>query len=128
MHESFRLEFKLAGKPREIANSINEKPALPVPRGSICWPFWRRSAKVTEDGGLTVHTEMKPLGQLTIATHGRGELVSGSVRVVSDGPIGGVLRFDLPEVGVAGVGTSLLKPFTNSAVLPIPRRSNRLGR
>ena len=90
--------------------------------------FTLSKRKVTEDGGLTVHTEMKPLGQLTIATHGRGELVSGSVRVVSDGPIGGVLRFDLPEVGVAGVGTSLLKPFTNSAVLPIPRRSNRLGR
>ena len=32
--------------------------------------------------------------------------MSGSVKVVSDGPIGGVLRFDLPDIGVAGVGTS----------------------
>jgi hypothetical protein len=36
---------------------------------------------------------------LTISTHGQGELVSGSVKVVSDGPIGGFLRFDLPGIG-----------------------------
>ena len=30
--------------------------------------------------------------------------MAGSVRVVAEGPIGGVLRFDLPGVGVAGVG------------------------
>ena len=62
--------------------------------------------EVTEDGGLTVQTEMEPLGELTVSTHGQGELVSGSVKVVSDGPIGGVLRFDLPGIGVAGVGAS----------------------
>ena len=61
--------------------------------------------EITEDGALTVQTEMEPLGELTISTHGRGE-VSGSVKVVSDGPIGGVLRFDLPGIGVAGVGAS----------------------
>ena len=62
--------------------------------------------EVTEDGALTVRTEMEPLGELTISTHGRGEVVSGSVQVVSDGPIGGVLRFGLPGIGVAGVGAS----------------------
>ena len=62
--------------------------------------------EVMEDGGLTVLTEMEPLGVLTISTHGRGDLVSGSVRVVADEPIGGVLRFDLPGIGVAGVGAS----------------------
>ena len=62
--------------------------------------------EVMEDGGLTVQTEMEPLGVLTISTHGRGELVSGSVRVAADEPIGGVLRFDLPGIGVAGVGAS----------------------
>ena len=49
--------------------------------------------EVMEDGGLTVQTEMEPLGVLTISTHGRGALVSGSVRVAADEPIGGVLRF-----------------------------------
>ena len=62
--------------------------------------------EVTEDGALTVRTEMEPLGELTISTHGRGEVVSGSVKVVADGPIGGVLRFDLPGIGMAGVGAS----------------------
>ena len=49
---------------------------------------------------------MEPLGELTVSTHGRGELVSGSVAVAAKGPIGGVLRFDLPDIGVAGVGAS----------------------
>ena len=59
---------------------------------------------VTEDGALSIQTEMEPLGELTISTHGRGELVSGSVKVVSEGPIGGVLRYALPGIGVTGVG------------------------
>ena len=62
--------------------------------------------EITEDGSLSVRTEMEALGELTISTHGQGEVVSGSVKVVSDGPIGGVLRFDLPDIGVAEVGTS----------------------
>ena len=75
--------------------------------------------EVTEDGALTVRTEMEPLGELTISTHGRGEVVSGSVKVVSDGPIGGVLRFDLPGIGVAGVGAS--QPVRD-AIFPARRR------
>ena len=62
--------------------------------------------EITEDGGLTVQTQMEPLGVLTISTHGQGPLVSGSVRVVSEGPIGGMLRYDLPHVGEAVVGAS----------------------
>ena len=62
--------------------------------------------EVTEDGALSIQMEMEPLGELTISTHGQGVVVSGSVQVVSDGPIGGVLRFDLPGIGVAGVGAS----------------------
>ena len=47
---------------------------------------------------------MDPLGVLTISTHGRGDLVSGSVKVLSDGPIGGGLRYNLPAIGEAVVG------------------------
>ena len=61
---------------------------------------------VTEDGALTVQTEMESVGVFTISTHGRGELVSGSMKVVADGPMGGFLRFNLPDIGVAGVGAS----------------------
>ena len=76
--------------------------------------------EITEDGALSIQSEMEPLGELTISTHGRGELVSGSVRVVSDGPIGGVLRFDLPGIGVAGVGAS--QPVRD-AIFPARRQA-----
>ena len=75
--------------------------------------------EITEVGALTVQTEMEPLGVLTISTHGRGALVSGSVRVVSDGPIGGMLRFEHPDFGVAGVGAS---PPLGDALFPVRRQ------
>ena len=80
--------------------------------------------EVTEDGGLTVWTQMEPLGELTISTHGRGELVTGSVRVVSDGPIGGLLRFDLPGVGAAVVGASLP---VRDAIFPVRRQEGGIN-
>ena len=80
--------------------------------------------EITEDGALTVQTEMEPLGELTISTHGRGNLVTGSVRVVSDGPIGGVLRFDLPGIGVAGVGAS--QPVRD-AIFPARRQAGGIS-
>ena len=80
--------------------------------------------EITEDGALTVQTEMEPLGELTISTHGRGELVTGSVRVVSDGPIGGMLRFDLPGVGAGVVGASL--PISD-AIFPVRRQEGGIN-
>ena len=74
---------------------------------------------VREDGSLTLRTAMARLGELTISTHGRGEVVTGSVRVVANGPVGGVLRFDIPGVGVAGVGAS--QP-TVDALFPARRK------
>ena len=74
---------------------------------------------VTEDGALTVRTDMEPLSVLTISTHGRGELVSGSVKVVSEGPVGGMLRFDHPDLGVVGVGAST--PVSD-AIFPVRRQ------
>ena len=75
--------------------------------------------EITEDGALTVQTEMEPLGVLTISTHGRGQLVSGSARVVSEGPIGGMLRFEHPDFGVAGVGAS---PPLSDTLFPVRRQ------
>ena len=80
--------------------------------------------EVTEDGSLTVQTEMEPLGQLTIATHGRGELVSGSVKVVSDGPIGGGLRYNLPAIGEAVVGAG---PPVGDALFPVRRQEGGIN-
>ena len=80
--------------------------------------------EITEDGALTVWTEIEPLGELTISTHGRGELVTGSVRVVSDGPIGGLLRFDLPGVGAGVVGAS---PPLGDALFPVRRQEGGIN-
>ena len=80
--------------------------------------------EVTADGALRVRSEMEPLEVLTISTHGRGELVTGSVRVVSDGPIGGMLRFDHPALGVAGMGAS---PPVNDAIFPVRRQEGGIN-
>ena len=76
--------------------------------------------EIQEDGGLSPTAAVAPLGELTISTHGQGEVVTGSVRVVSDGPIGGVVRFDIPGIGVAGVGAS--EP-TGDALFPARRQA-----
>ena len=75
--------------------------------------------EITEDGGLTVQTQMKPLGVLTVSTHGQGPLVTGSVRVVSEAPIGGMLRYDLPHIGEAVVEAS---PPISDAIFPVRRQ------
>ena len=80
--------------------------------------------EVTEDGSLTVQSEMQPLETLTISTHGQGEVVAGSVTVLSNGPIGGVLRFDLPGVGVAGVGAG--QPLRD-ALFPARRQAGGIS-
>ena len=80
--------------------------------------------EITGDDALTVRTEMEPLGEFTISTHGRGEVVSGSVKVVSEGPIGGVLRFDLPSIGVAGVVAS--QPVRD-AIFPARRQAGGIS-
>ena len=67
---------------------------------------------------------MEPLGELTISTHGRGDLVSGSVKVAAYGPIGGVLRFDLLGIGVAGVQVS--QPLRD-AIFPVRRREGGIA-
>ena len=76
---------------------------------------------VTEDGALSIQTEMEPLGEITVSTHGRGELVSGSVKVVSEGPLGGVLRYALPGIGVTGVGAS---QAVRDALFPVRQEGN----
>ena len=80
--------------------------------------------EVGDDGALRPGTAMNPLGELTIATHGRGGQVSGSVAVVAEGPFGGVLRFDIPRLGVAGVGDS---PPVRDALVPVRRQDGGIN-
>ncbi len=58
------------------------------------------------------------------STHGRGDLVTGSVRVVSDGPLGGMLRFDHPDLGEAVVGASF--PIS-TAIFPVRRQEGGIN-
>lgn len=54
-----------------------------------------------------VEATIAPLDAVTISTDGLGRIISGSARVVTAHPVGGVIRFSLPGVGIAGVGESL---------------------
>ena len=110
--------FHQAVPPSRPALYFYDKEGHPIAAESVV--DLTGDLEITEDGALTVQTEMEPLGELTISTHGRGDLVSGSVKVVSEGPIGGVLRFDLPGIGVAGVGASL--PLRD-AIFPARRQA-----
>ena len=86
--------------------------------------------EVKSYGALTVLNEIPipSLGELTISTHGRGDMVmTGSVKVVSDAPdspIGGVLRFDLTGTGVAGVGAS---QAVRDAIFPARRMAGGIN-
>ncbi len=76
------------------------------------------------DGALMVTDEIPVMGEMTISTSGMVDGTVGSVRVVSDGPIGGVLRFDIPTIGVAGVGAS---EAVNAAIFPARRMANGIN-
>ena len=76
------------------------------------------------DGSLAVPMGIAGRGEMTISTNGEGALVIGSVRVFGSGRLGGVLRFDIPAVGVAGVGAS--EPV-NDAIFPARRMAGGIN-
>ena len=80
--------------------------------------------EILEDGALGPQAELAPLGETTISTHGRGELVTGSAQVIANGPLGGFLRFDSPGLGVAGVGTS---PPASDVIFPARRQAEGIN-
>lgn len=49
---------------------------------------------------------LEPLGSLTISTDGQGTATPGSALVTADQELGGVIRFTISGIGVAGVGQS----------------------
>ena len=114
--------FTLAGHPVRPSLYFYDKKGNSIAAESVVDVLG--DLQVTGDGALTVRKELPPLGQLTISTHGRGEVVTGSVKVVADGPIGGVLRFDLPGVGATGVGAS--QPLTD-ALFPARRKEGGIS-
>ena len=67
----------------------------------------------------SVDFSIPPLGAVTISTDGQGGLVPGSAVVTSTSTLGGVIRFDIPGIGIAGVGTS--QPLS-AFVMPVRRK------
>lgn len=72
----------------------------------------------------SVDFSIAPLGAATLSTDGAGALGVGSARAVSNLRLGGVVRFSLPGIGIAGVGESLpLRGF----VIPVRRKSGGIN-
>ncbi len=66
--------------------------------------------------------EIPPRGAMTFSTDPGAPLSTGSIRVTSDNPISGVIRFSLAGIGTAGVGSSALAravvaPARNTATI-----------
>ena len=91
--------LNLAPHPARPAIQFSDPGGDPIAPASLV--DVTRDLRIIDDGRLAASTEMEPMGMLTISTRGEGPLVTGSVTVRSDGPIGGFLRHRVPEFGVA---------------------------
>jgi hypothetical protein len=67
----------------------------------------------------SVEFSVDPLDVVTVSTDGLGnDALAGSAVVVSSGSLGGVIKFEVAGIGVAGVGSSLP---TSRAITPVQR-------
>ena len=71
--------FTLAGQLVRPAIYFYDKRGNPIAAESVVDVLG--DLEVTGDGALTVQTAIESLGELTISTHGQGELVTGSVNL-----------------------------------------------
>jgi hypothetical protein len=79
------------------------------------------TAGTFQETSSDLDVDVAPLGSVKITTDGIGDIVTGSVTVTFDMPLGGVIRFDLGSFGVAGVNQSTLvrgfiTPVRNTSV------------
>ncbi len=72
----------------------------------------------------TVEFSIPPLGSVTIPTDGEGLLKPGSAVVTSSRDLGGVIRFRIPGIGIAGVGAS--QPLTGF-ITPVRRKAGEIN-
>ncbi len=63
-----------------------------------------------------VDFEIPPLGSVSITTDGQGDIALGSAKAVANGPIGGIIRFSIPSIGIAGFGSA---PPLDRALVPV---------
>lgn len=74
--------------------------------------------------GSAVKFSIPPLGVVTLSTSGQGDVKVGSAAVLSDEHIGGVIRFTIPNVGIAGVGES---PPLKGFIIPVRRTAGDIN-
>ena len=72
----------------------------------------------------SVDFSIPPLGALTISTDGQGPVISGAAVVTSDNPLGGVIRFSIPNIGIAGVRAS--QPLS-AFIIPVRRKAGGIN-
>lgn len=65
-----------------------------------------------------------PLAALTMSTDGNGSLKVGSIVVTSDASLAGVVRFNLPAIGIAGVSDS--EPLSRF-ITPVRRQAGGIN-
>ncbi|MDA2933821.1 hypothetical protein MYX82_05705 [Acidobacteria bacterium AH-259-D05] len=83
------------------------------------------SVAVVGTGETTsVDFSILPLGTVTISTDGQGEITVGSAVVSSDSTLGGVVRFNISGIGIAGVGAS--QPLSGF-ITPARRKSGGIN-
>lgn len=70
------------------------------------------------DGSEAATFSLAPGGAVTFSSRSTGSLAQGSAIVISTEPVSGVIRFDIPGTGVAGVGSS--EPAFE-VILPVKR-------
>ena len=87
-----------ASRPTVYFHDIEGNPIAPASVVELT-----SDLRITGDGGLVPRAQIAPLGVVAISTRGQGELLLGSVRAVSDGPLAGFLRVGLPGAGVGVV-------------------------
>ena len=73
---------------------------------------------------IDVDFSIPPLATVTMSTDDQGDLAVGSAVVTSDNSLGGVVRFSMPDIGIAGVGAS--QPLDGFA-MPVRRKSGGIN-
>ena len=91
-----------------IVFSDEEGAALPVGIAAGPGIVPADGFRAQDHGSSRVDFSIPIQGSITISTDGLGELIQGAVRVTAQGPLGGVIRFQIPGIGIAGVQISEL--------------------
>ena len=106
--------------------SFLDNDGLPLPVGIAAGPGDRTllGRSVLAEAS-SVEFFIPPLGAVTISTDGEGpELKPGSAVVTASRDLGGVIRFRIPGIGIAGVGVS--QPLTGF-IIPVRRKAGEIN-